>query len=130
MSSRNVFTVGRVLMALIFLVAGVRKWINYAATTGYLGSMGVPLPEIALPLIILLEVGGGIALAIGWRTSWVAAILGLFCIGSGLLGHQFWAVDPAQFANQLNHFLKNMAMAGGFLVVLAMSLELRGKDRG
>ncbi|VFR32493.1 putative membrane protein [plant metagenome] len=112
-------------MAVIFLVAGVRKLINYTATAGYFGTIGIPLPDLVLPLTILLELGGAVALIIGWRTAWVAGVLGLFCIGAGLLGHRFWAVDAPQFANQLNHFLKNVAMAGGFLAIAAMSLDRR-----
>lgn len=127
MQTKHLITAGRILMAVIFLVAGLRKAINYAATLGYFGSIGVPLPDIVLPVTILLEIGGAIALIIGWRTAWVASLLGLFCVAAGLLGHRFWAVDAPQFANQLNHFLKNVTMAGGFLVLVALSLQ-RNKD--
>jgi len=118
-----VYAVARALMAAIFLVAGVRKLMGYAGTLGYFGSLGIPLPEVVLPLTILLELGGGIALLIGWRTNWVAMALGLFSLVSALLGHRFWAAEPAQFSNQLNHFLKNVAIAGGFLLVAAVEMK-------
>jgi len=125
MPPKTLFTIGRVLMAAIFVVSGLRKALTYTATLGYFASIGAPLPDIVLPLTILLEIGGAVALIIGWRTAWVAGALGLFCIAAGLLGHRFWAVDPPQFANQLNHFLKNVAMSGGFLTLAALSLEKR-----
>ena len=128
MAPKTLFTAGRVLMAVIFVVAGIRKAINYTATVGYFDKIGIPLPDIVLPLTILLELGGAVALIIGWRTAWVAGVLGLFCIAAGLLGHGFWGVDPAQFANQLNHFLKNVAMAGGFLILAAGSMT-QSSDR-
>jgi putative oxidoreductase len=118
--SKSLYAAARVLMAVIFLVAGLRKALYFAATAGYFGSLGIPLPEVVTALTIVLEVGGAIALVAGWRTGWVAMALGVFCIASGLLGHRFWAVDPAQFANQLNHFMKNVAMAGGLLLVYAV----------
>lgn len=128
MSTKSLMTIGRVLMAAIFLVAGIRKLLSFAGTAGYFGSLGLPLPEIVLPLVILLEIGGAIALIVGWRTEWVAGALGLFTIASALLAHKFWAVDPPQFANQLNHLLKNVAMAGGFLILAAVSLKQRSDE--
>ena len=125
MPPKTLYTASRILLAVIFIVAGVRKIINYAATLGYFVTIGIPQPDIILPLTILLELGGAAALIMGWKTAWVAGVLALFCIGAGLLGHRFWVVDAQQFANQLNHFLKNVAMAGGFLAVAAMSLEKR-----
>jgi len=118
-----VYAVARALMAAIFLVAGVRKLMGYAGTLGYFGALGIPLPDVVLPLTILLELGGGAALLIGWRTNWVAMALGLFSLVSALLGHRFWAAEPAQFSNQLNHFLKNVAIAGGFLLVAAVEMK-------
>ena len=118
-----VYAVARALMAAIFLVAGVRKLMGYAGTLGYFGALGIPLPDVVLPLTILLELGGGAALLIGWRAGWVAVALGLFSLVSALLGHRFWAAEPAQFSNQLNHFLKNVAIAGGFLLVAAVEMK-------
>jgi putative oxidoreductase len=123
------YAIARALMATIFLVAGVRKLMGYAGTLGYLGSLGVPLPDVVLPLTILVELGGGIALLIGWRAGWAAVALGLFTLASALLAHRFWAAEPAQFSNQLNHFLKNVAIAGGFLLVAAVELQRRPENQ-
>ena len=123
------YAAARALMAVIFLVAGIRKLLGYAGTLGYFGALGIPLPDLLLPLTILLEIGGGIALLIGWRARWVAAALGLFSLVSALLAHRFWAADPAQFANQLNHFLKNVAIAGGFLLVAAIEMRRQPQNQ-
>jgi putative oxidoreductase len=103
---------GRVLMSAIFLMAGISKLGSYAATQGYMESMGVP--GILLPLVILLELGGGLAVLLGWQTRISAFLLAGFCIVSALIFH-------ASFGDQMQSilFMKNLAMAGGFLFLVA-----------
>ena len=129
MSNNALFTAGRILMSAVFLVGGMRKLLSYVATLETFRSLGIPVPDIVLPATIVLELGGAAALIVGWRTMWVAGVLGLFCIATAMLAHRFWAVDPAQFGNQLSHFLKNVAMAGGFLVVASSSVRMQSNDR-
>jgi len=129
MSNNALFTAGRILMSAVFLVGGMRKLLSYVATLETFRSLGIPVPDIVLPATIVLELGGAAALIVGWRTMWVAGVLGLFCIATAMLAHRFWAVDPAQFGNQLSHFLKNVAMAGGFLIVALSSVRMQSKDR-
>lgn len=100
--------IARALMAYIFIVAGYGKIAGYAGTQGYMEAMGVP--GFLLPLVILLELGGGIALLIGLQTRLVAAALAGFCVISGVLFHG----DPDQIQQIL--LMKNLAMAGGLLV--------------
>ncbi|SOD24323.1 putative oxidoreductase [Variovorax sp. YR752] len=111
----------RVLMAVIFLVAGVRKLMTYGATLGYFAKLGIPLADVVLPLTIALEIGGGLLLIAGWRVQWVAGALALFTLATAFAAHAFWAADAAQFNAQLNNFLKNVAMAGGFLLLIVQS---------
>jgi putative oxidoreductase len=108
----------RVLMAAIFLVAGVRKLMTYGATLGYFAKLGIPLGDVVLPLTIALEIGGGLLLIAGWRLQWVASALALFTLATAFTAHAFWSADAAQFSGQLNNFLKNVAMAGGFLLLI------------
>lgn len=103
---------GRVLIAAIFVTAGLGKITGYEGTQAYMGSMGVP--GVLLPLVILLEVGGGLAIIAGWKTRIVAFALAGFSILSGLLFH-FNPADQMQFTM----FLKNVAIAGGFLFLVA-----------
>ena len=119
--------VGRLLLAQIFLIAGVGKIGGYAATQGYMEVMGVP--GMLLPLVILLEVGGAVALIVGWQARWAALALALFSIAAALLFHN-------NLADQMQSimFMKNFAMAGGLLMLAvhgagAWSLDAR-KSKG
>ena len=103
---------GRVLIAAIFLVAGLGKISGYAATQGYMASMGVP--GALLPLVIALEVGGAVAIILGWHTRLVAFLLAGFSVVSALIFHSALG-DTTQFIL----FMKNLAMAGGFLFLVA-----------
>ncbi|MBI5462147.1 MAG: DoxX family protein [Gammaproteobacteria bacterium] len=104
--------VGRILMAQIFLLAGLNKITGYAGTQGYMDAMGVP--GMLLPLVIALEIGGGLALLLGWQTRWAGLALAGFSIVSAALFH-------ANFTDQMQTimFMKNLAMAGGLLMLSA-----------
>jgi putative oxidoreductase len=125
--SRGWTIAARALMAVIFLVAGVRKLMTYGATLGYFAKLGIPLPDVVLPLTIALEVGGGLLLVAGWRVRWVASALAIFTLATAFTAHAFWSADAAQFAGQLNNFLKNVAMVGGFLLLIAHAVASERK---
>jgi len=103
---------GRVLMSAIFIMAGINKMTAYAGTQGYMEGMGVP--GALLPLVILLEVGGGLAVLLGWQTRLAAFLLAGFSVLSALIFH-------ANFGDQTQTilFMKNLAMAGGLLFLVA-----------
>ena len=103
---------GRVLMSAIFILAGINKISGYAGTQGYMESMGVP--GALLPLVILLEVGGGLAILSGWQSRIAAFLLAGFCVVSAVIFH-------ANFADQMQSilFMKNLAMAGGLMLLVA-----------
>jgi putative oxidoreductase len=102
---------GRVLIAAMFLIAGLGKISGYSGTQGYMASMGVP--GALLPLVIALEVLGAIAIIVGYRTRLVAAALAGFTLLAGLLFH-----GGADQMQQIM-LLKNFAVAGGFLFLVA-----------
>ena len=103
---------GRLLLSLIFVVSGVGKIGAYAGTQAYMDSMGVP--GMLLPLVIALELLGGLAIILGWQTRLVAFLLAGFCIVSAVLFHGNVS-DPSE---QIQ-FLKNLGLAGGFLLIVA-----------
>ena len=103
---------GRVLIAALFLLTGLMKIPGYVGTQHYMVAMGVP--AFLLPMVIALEVGGAIAIVVGWQTRLVALAFAVFSIGTALLFH----LDFAQ-QMQMIMFLKNFAIAGGFLVIFA-----------
>ena len=103
---------GRIGLSLIFIISGWGKIAGYAATQGYMESKGIP--GALLPLVIALELGGGLALAAGLFTRWIALALAAFSLASAALFHADFG-DAAQAIN----FWKNVAMAGGFLMLAA-----------
>lgn len=115
---------GRVLLAAIFVLSGASKLADPAGTAAYIASAGLPLPEVGAWLAILVELGGGIALIAGLRARLVAALLAGFSIVTAAAFH-------AQFAdqNQMIHFLKNLALAGGLLQVTAFGGGRLSLDR-
>jgi putative oxidoreductase len=118
-NDRVLATFGRLLMAIIFLLAGVGKAMAFTGTVGFFTKLGIPFPEVVAAISIVVEVGGGLALLAGFQLVIVATIMGLFTIGAALIAHQFWnATDPAAHMAQMTNFLKNVAMAGGFVMVV------------
>lgn len=103
---------GRFLIALIFIVSGFGKISEFAGTQAYMESMGVP--GMLLPLVIVLELLGGLAIVVGWQTRLVAFLLAGFSLLSALLFH-FDLGDQGQFIQ----FMKNLGLAGGFLILVA-----------
>ncbi|WP_417410838.1 DoxX family protein [Hoeflea sp.] len=112
MSTNLQLLIGRVLMSIIFIMAGISKLGAVAGTAGYMASMGIPLPNITVWLVIALELLGGVAILLGFFTRYAAWALAAFCVASGYLGH-FQPEDQMQMIS----FMKNLAMAGGFLVL-------------
>jgi putative oxidoreductase len=110
---------GRFLIAALFLVSGIRQALTWGAQIAYLTRLGFPAPEAMAVLAIVIELGGAILLIAGWKTRWVAWLLVLFVVIATGMAHRFWEYDAAQQANQLNHFLKNIAIIGGLMLVAA-----------
>lgn len=115
--------IARVLLAHIFVMAGISKISGYAGTQGYMESVGVP--GSLLPLVILVELGAGIAIVLGWKTRISAYALAGFCVVSAVIFHSNLAEQM-----QMILFMKNFAMAGGLLLLAehgagAYSLENR-----
>ena len=124
--------VGRILIALIFVFAGFGKITGFEGTVGYIASKGLPFPQLAAIGAIIVELGGGIMLVLGWKTRLAAAALLIFTGLAALFFHNFWALTPDQAQNQMIHFMKNLAMMGGMLFVMvhgagALSLDKENK---
>jgi putative oxidoreductase len=110
---------GRLLMAFLFLPAGISKIFGFAGTVGYIGAMGLPAPTLAAIAAILIEVVGGAALVLGFYTRFAAIALAVFTLIASVVFHAYWAVPAEQaFVTQLL-FTKNIAVIGGLLVLAA-----------
>ncbi len=100
-------TAARVLLAVLFVLEGYGKIAGYDGTMGYMASQGVP--GMLLPLVIALELGGGLLLIAGFQTRWVALALAAFTVAASLIFH----IGDGQ----MTMFLKNMAITGGLLLL-------------
>jgi len=121
--------IGRILMGVLFLVAGLMKVFNIAGTTAYMTRLGFPIPEAMAYLSTLIELAGGALLIIGWQTRKVAWFLVLYLLVATGAAHRFWEYDQAQRVNQLNHFLKNLALMGGMLFIAAFGAGRNSVDK-
>jgi putative oxidoreductase len=115
--------IGRVLLAAIFILSGLGKLMAPAATIGYMQAMGLPLAGAGLAAAIVVELGGGLLLALGYRTRVAALVLAAFSVVTGLVFHS--AIGDQ---NQMIHLLKNFAMAGGLLQVVAFGADAYSLD--
>jgi len=112
MQQNAVVLVGRILLSIIFITAGYGKLTGLGGTAGYFGSMGLPVPMLTAILVTAVELLGGIAILVGFFTRPAAYVLALFCVATAFIGHGDFSV-----AGNDIHFMKNLAIAGGFLVL-------------
>ena len=108
---------GRILLGLIFVISGFGKITGFEGAAGYIASKGLPVPQLLAIGAIIVELGGGILLIVGWNARWAAAALLVFIGLAALLFHNYWAVPPEQAQNQMIHFMKNVSIMGGMLYV-------------
>lgn len=111
--------IGRVMLALIFITSGFSKIGGFEGTAGYIASRGLPLASVVATLTILVELGGGLAVAFGFLTRWAALALAIFSVLAGLIFHAYWDVPADQVMSMQINFWKNISIAGGFLVLAA-----------
>jgi putative oxidoreductase len=112
-SLRFLPALGRLLIAILFLPAGYGKLMAFTDTVGYAASAGMPVPQVAIALAIIVEIVGGILLLIGYQTRWVAAVMALFSVATALVFHSNFEDTDMKI-----HFMKNIAIAGGLLQIV------------
>jgi putative oxidoreductase len=122
--------VGRVLLALIFVLSGLSKLGGFSGTVGYIQSVGLPAAQLLAVIAIIFELGGGLLLVLGWKARWGAAALFVFTFLAAVLFHAYWAAAPDQAMMQQIQFMKNITIMGGLLYVVVygsgpLSLEKR-----
>ncbi|MBZ9852520.1 DoxX family protein [Mesorhizobium sp. CA13] len=103
---------GRILLAVIFLLSGFGKLSALSGTAAYFGGLGLPLPTVTALVVGLIELLGGLAILVGFQTRIAAWVLAIFTVATALVAHTGWA-DQMQMIN----FMKNLAITGGFLVL-------------
>ncbi len=126
---------GRIFVAAIFVLSGMNKMGDFAGTTAMMMAVGLPMAELLLVMTILIEVIGGMMLVLGWQTRVAALLLLLFMIPVTLVFHNPWAIaESAVVQQQMIHLLKNLAIMGGLMNLLAFgpgaySMEARQGNR-
>jgi putative oxidoreductase len=110
---------GRLLLAALFLPAGIGKLTGFAGTVGYISSVGLPSPEAAAALAAVVEIAGGIALIAGYGTRVAALALALFTLVASYFFHAYWSLPAAQQLIPQLLFFKNIAVVGGLLTLAA-----------
>ena len=110
---------GRLLLAALFLPAGLSKLSGFEGTVGYITSVGLPLPAVAAAGALAVEILGSVALVVGFQTRIVAAVLAVFTLVASVFFHAFWAAAPEQAFVQQLLFFKNIGVVGGLLVLVS-----------
>jgi putative oxidoreductase len=121
--------IGRVLIAVLFVYSGYGKIGGFEGTAQALAGKGVPLPQVAAGIALAIELLGGLLLVIGWKARWAAVAIILFTIPATFLFHDYWnMVDAERQENEIN-FMKNIAIIGGALMVVAFGPGRYSVDR-
>ncbi len=107
-----VLLIARILMAIIFVLAGFGKLTDISGTAAYFAMYNLPATTVVAVVVGLIEFLGGLAILIGFQTRIASWVLAAFCVATALVAHRDWAD-----MNNMIHFQKNLAMAGGFLVL-------------
>jgi putative oxidoreductase len=114
---------GRLLMSSLFIWAGFGKLMNPGGTAQYFASYHLPVPDVLVWIVIIIELIGGLMILVGFQTRWVALVLAIFCLITGFGIH----LPTGDMAN-MTHFYKNMVMAGGFLYVFVYGAGVLSVD--
>lgn len=112
------YPAARASLGTLFFILGLTKAFGFSGVAGWMVSSGLPFAKVLLVLTIAIEVGAGLLLIVGRQTRWAALALALFIVPVTLVFHAFWNADAASFQDQLTHFLKNLAILGGLLLLL------------
>ena len=122
--------IGRILLCILFIESGFGKIGGFEGTAGYIASRGLPLPQVLAALSILIELGGGLLVLLGWKTRWVALVLIVFMIVITPIFHNFWSAPAAAAAAQQINFMKNVSILGGIFLLLAFGPGRYSADKG
>lgn len=129
-TSGMVALAGRVLLAAMFVLAGIDKITGFEGTAGYIASVGLPFAEVLTVLTIAVEIGAGLALIVGFQARVAALLLAGFTLAASVLFHNFWAMPAEQAYVQQLMFMKNLSVAGGLLMIVALGGGALGISKG
>jgi putative oxidoreductase len=111
--------IGRILLAALFVQSGWAKITAFAGTAGYIASKGLPFSELLTAITILIELGGGLLIVVGWKARWAALAMIVFLLAITPIFHGYWSAPSDQVMNQYLNFWKNVSILGGMFVFFA-----------
>jgi putative oxidoreductase len=111
--------IGRLLLTPMFLLSGYAKIGGFTGTAGAIASKGLPMSEALAIAALVVELVGGVMIVLGWKTRWAAVALAAFTAFASYFFHSFWAMPEAQQMTQQLFFMKNLAVIGGLLLLVA-----------
>ncbi|MCU1253754.1 MAG: DoxX protein [Candidatus Angelobacter sp.] len=117
MNSKWQLVLGRVLLSVIFILSGLGKLPHFHDVAGMMASKGIPLASLALVVTLFIEIGGGLLVLTGYKAKYAALVIALWLIPVTLIFHHFWGIPAEQQQDQMIHFLKNVAIMGGLLIL-------------
>jgi putative oxidoreductase len=120
---------GRILIALIFLLSGFGKITGFAGTAGYMASKGVPMVDVLLAITIVIELGGALMIIAGFKARLAAVALFLWMIPVTFIFHNFWAAPADQAMIQQIMFMKNLSIMGAMLYIAAFGSGPMSADK-
>jgi putative oxidoreductase len=123
MNSKWQLLLGRVLLSAIFILSGLGKLPHFHDIAGMMAGKGIPLASVALVITLLIEIGGGLLILTGYQAKYAALVIALWLIPVTLTFHHFWGIPAEQQQDQMVHFLKNVAIVGGMLILAYASPE-------
>jgi len=130
-SQRDVLLLlARILLVILFVLFGWQKIANFSGTIAFMGTEGAPAPIVSAAIAVVMELFVGIALLVGFYTRPLALLLALYTVGAALIGHHFWTMTGGEQMNNMIHFYKNIAIAGGLLALCAAGPGRFSIDRG
>ena len=112
--------VGRLLLAALFLPAGIGKLTGFEGTVGYISSVGLPMATLGAVIALVVEIAGSLALIVGLQTRLAALVLAVFTLVAGIFFHNYWAAPADQAFMQQLLFFKNVGVAGGLFVLAGL----------
>ena len=124
MAKRWMALTGRGLLGIYFIIPGVTKITGWSTNVEYMAAHGVPLIPLALAITIVLQIGGGLSLLVGYRAQLCGIVLALLTLMISLFMHDFWNMEEGlQRMHEMQNFVKNLAIMAGLLYVSGSRLE-------
>lgn len=125
----GIILVARILLMVLFVMFGWSKLTGFSGTVAYMTSSGAPVPQVSAIIAVVMELGVGVALLVGFFTRPLALLLAVYTLGTAIIGHHYWNMTGAMQYDNMIHFYKNIALMGGLLLLCVTGAGKYSIDR-